>query len=165
MATCTTDGYILNEQLEQAMILMQDSAIKPATVFVDLGYRGVDADNPDVYFVYRGKSKRISAPERLQLRRRQAIQPIIGHLNADQRMDRCHLKGELGDRLHAVLCAAGYNIRRHAAHACPQGHHLLGATLFAPVHGGGRVAELGAGAALVADVGITHSVNSRFHLK
>ena len=26
-------------------------------------------------------------------------------------MDRCHLKGELGDRLHAVLCAAGYNIR------------------------------------------------------
>jgi len=26
-------------------------------------------------------------------------------------MDRCHLKGETGDRLHAVLCAAGYNIK------------------------------------------------------
>ena len=26
-------------------------------------------------------------------------------------MDRCHLKGEAGDRLHAVLCAAGYNLR------------------------------------------------------
>lgn len=26
-------------------------------------------------------------------------------------MDRCHLKGEMGDRLHAVLCAAGCNIR------------------------------------------------------
>jgi IS5 family transposase len=26
-------------------------------------------------------------------------------------MDRCHLKGEQGDRLQAVLCAAGYNIR------------------------------------------------------
>jgi IS5 family transposase len=26
-------------------------------------------------------------------------------------MDRCHLKGEQGDQLHAVLCAAGYNIR------------------------------------------------------
>ncbi len=26
-------------------------------------------------------------------------------------MDRCHLKGEMGDRLHAVLCAAGYNLR------------------------------------------------------
>ena len=41
----------------------------------------------------------------------QAIEPIIGHLKADHRMDRCHLKGEQGDRLHAVLCAAGYNIR------------------------------------------------------
>lgn len=26
-------------------------------------------------------------------------------------MDRCHFKGKTGDRLHAVLCAAGYNIR------------------------------------------------------
>ncbi|MCY1546089.1 hypothetical protein D9M68_820660 [compost metagenome] len=26
-------------------------------------------------------------------------------------MGRCHLKGAQGDRLHAVLCAAGYNIR------------------------------------------------------
>ena len=26
-------------------------------------------------------------------------------------MDHCHLAGELGDRLHAVPCAAGYNIR------------------------------------------------------
>lgn len=26
-------------------------------------------------------------------------------------MDRCHIKGEQDDRMHAVLCAAGYNIR------------------------------------------------------
>lgn len=26
-------------------------------------------------------------------------------------MDRCYLKGEQGDRLNAVLCAAGYNIK------------------------------------------------------
>ena len=45
------------------------------------------------------------------LKRRQAIEPIIGHLKQDCRMGRCHLKGELGDKLHAVLCAAGYNIR------------------------------------------------------
>jgi IS5 family transposase len=58
-----------------------------------------------------GKSKRLSAQERKLLERRQAIEPIIGHLKADHRMDCCHLKGETGDRLHAVLCAAGYNIR------------------------------------------------------
>ena len=105
------DGHTMNEQLEQATILMQDSAAKPTTAFVDLGYRGVDADNPDVHIVHRGKAKRISEQERQLLKRRQAIEPIIGHLKSDNRMDRCHLKGETGDRLHAVLCAAGYNIR------------------------------------------------------
>ncbi len=50
-----------------------------------------------------GKSKRISEQETKLLKRRQAIEPIIGHLKADHRMARCHLKGEIGDRLHAVL--------------------------------------------------------------
>lgn len=105
------DGHTLAEQLEQATILMQDNRTQPATAFVDLGYRGVDAQNPDVNIVHRGKTKRISDEERKLLKRRQAIEPIIGHLKQDHRMDRCHLKGETGDRLHAVLCAAGYNIR------------------------------------------------------
>lgn len=105
------DGHTLNEQLEQASILMQDSKVRPSTAFVDLGYRGVDAQNPDVHIVHRGKAKRISDQERKQLKRRQAIEPIIGHLKADHRMNCCQLKGETGDRLHAVLCAAGYNIR------------------------------------------------------
>ena len=61
--------------------------------------------------MHRGKSERLSEQERKQLRRRQAIEPITGHLKNDHRMDRCHLKGEQGDRLHAVLCAAGYNIK------------------------------------------------------
>ena len=41
----------------------------------------------------------------------QTIEPIIGHLKADHSMDRCHLKGSEGGGLHAVMCAAGYNIR------------------------------------------------------
>jgi transposase, IS5 family len=90
---------------------MQDTGVKPTTAFVDLGYRGVDADNPDVHIIHRGKSRRISEEERQLLKRRQAIEPIIGHLKQDHRMGRCHLKGETGDRLHAVLCAAGYNIQ------------------------------------------------------
>ena len=105
------DGHTLGLQLEQATILMQDCAVRPNKVFVDLGYRGVDAENPDVRIIHRGKPKRLTAQERRQLKRRQAIEPIIGHLKADHRMDRCHLKGEQGDRLHAVLCAVGYNIK------------------------------------------------------
>jgi transposase, IS5 family len=59
--------------------------------------------------IERGKSKRISEQDKGLLKRRQAIELIIGHLKSDNRMDRCHLKGETGDKLHAVLCAAGYN--------------------------------------------------------
>ncbi len=45
------------------------------------------------------------------LKRRQAIEPLIGHAKADHRIDRCWLQGGVGDALHALSCAAGYNIR------------------------------------------------------
>ena len=140
------DGHTLHEQLEQATILMQDSAAKPATAFVDLGYRGVDADNPDVHIVHRGKAKRISEQERKLLKRRQAIEPIIGPLKSDNRMQRCHLKGEIGDRLHAVLCAAGYNIR-WLLHMIAKEGDLLEDAFIVPVPSGDPIAELGSHAA------------------
>ena len=49
--------------------------------------------------------------QRRWLKRRQSIEPVFGHLKSDHRMDRNWLKGEIGDAIHAVLCAAGYNIR------------------------------------------------------
>jgi len=102
------DGHTLNEQLEQASIL-SGNTIKNA--YVDLGYRGVDQENPGVSIKHRGKYKSLTEQERKLLKRRQAIEPIIGHLKSDHRMNRCHLKGPEGDAIHAVLCAAGYNIR------------------------------------------------------
>ena len=105
------DGHTLREQLEQAGILMQETGVQPSTVYVDLGYRGVDAENPGIAIKHRGKFKTLSPQERKLLKRRQAVEPIIGHLKSDHRMNRCPLKGELGDSVHAVLCAAGYNIR------------------------------------------------------
>jgi len=105
------DGHTMHEQIEQSAILMQGLGVKPEVVYADLGYRGVDKDNPDIEIKHRGKDKRLTDEERRLLKRRQAIEPIIGHLKADHRMDSCHLKGSNGDALHAVLCAAGYNIR------------------------------------------------------
>jgi transposase, IS5 family len=105
------DGHTLHEQIEQSTILMQSLGVRPETVYTDLGYRGVDKDNPTIEIKHRGKDKRLTNEERRLLKRRQAIEPIIGHLKVDHRMDRCHLKGSEGDALHAVLCAAGYNIR------------------------------------------------------
>jgi IS5 family transposase len=105
------DGHVLNQQLEQTTILLEDTGKTPKEVIVDLGYRGVDKDNPGVQIIHRGKHQSLTRQQRRWLRRRQAIEPAIGHLKSDHRMDRCWLQGELGDALHAVLCAAGYNLR------------------------------------------------------
>ena len=105
------DGHLLNEQLEQTTILLEDVGRTPKEVVVDLGFRGVDADNPNVEIIHRGKFKSLTKPQRRWLKRRQAVEPAIGHLKSDHRMNRCWLKGSLGDALHAVLCAAGYNLR------------------------------------------------------
>ncbi len=55
--------------------------------------------------------RQMTEEERKLASRRQAIEPIIGHLKSDHRLDRCYLKGQTGDAIHAVLCAAGYNIK------------------------------------------------------
>ncbi len=105
------DGHTLANQIEQTTNLLQDIGVRPHTAVVDLGFRGVDADNPDVEIIHRGKFKKLTSLQRKWLRRRSAVEPVIGHLKADHGMRRCWLKGETGDALHAVLCAVGFNIR------------------------------------------------------
>ena len=105
------DGHTLAAQIEQTSTLLENIGVKPTTAVVDMGYRGVDEDVPSVQVIHRGKAKRLTAQQKTWLRRRQAVEPTIGHLKADHRMDRCWLKGTEGDALHAVLCAAGFNIR------------------------------------------------------
>ena len=102
---------MLSAQLEQTTNLMQDLGRAPKQVIVDLGYRGVDADNPGIEIIHRGKYKSLTKLQRKWLKRRQAIEPLIGHTKTDHGMQRCWLKGALGDALHALSCAAGYNIR------------------------------------------------------
>lgn len=105
------DGHTLHEQLEQVRNLCQDLGTTIKTVVVDLGYRGVDALNPGVQIIHRGRFKSLTALQRRWLKRRQAIEPAIGHAKADHRMDRCWLQGAQGDALHALSCALGYNLR------------------------------------------------------
>ena len=47
-----------------------------------------------------------------QLKRRAAIEPVIGHAKADHRMGQNFLAHREGDAINAVLAAAGYNFRR-----------------------------------------------------
>lgn len=46
---------------EQATVLVQDFGLKPSIAVVDLGYRGVDAENPDLAITYRRKVKSLDA--------------------------------------------------------------------------------------------------------
>jgi IS5 family transposase len=73
------DGHTLHEQTEQTTILLQDIGIKPTTAVVDLGYRGVDADNLGLTITHRGKAKRLDAEGLKLIKQRNAIEPVIGH--------------------------------------------------------------------------------------
>jgi IS5 family transposase len=95
------DGHTLAAQLEQTGALLQDIGVAPKVAVVDLGYRGVDQEIAPVELIHRGKSKSLSAEQKRWLRRRQAIEPLIGHTKQDHGMQRCWLKGSEGDALHA----------------------------------------------------------------
>ena len=100
------DGDTLAEQIEQAGIL---SGRQPKVAIVDLGYRGRTVEGTEI--LHRGKAKRLTRRQWGWIKRRQAIEPIIGHVKDDCGMRRNRLKGAEGDAIHAVACAAGYNLR------------------------------------------------------
>jgi IS5 family transposase len=105
------DGHTLSAQLVQSNALIKTAGRLIEQAFVDLGYRGVDKDNAGVEVTHQGRIKSMSQTRKKQLKRREAIEPAIGHIKHDHRMIRCNLKGSMGDALHAISCAAGYNIR------------------------------------------------------
>lgn len=100
------DGHTLAEAIEQVEILTDQ---KPKAVFVDKGYRGADVPGVQIWrsSMQRGVSRRLKA----DIRRRSAVEPMIGHMKNEGLLRRNWLKGTLGDALHAVLCGAGHNLR------------------------------------------------------
>jgi IS5 family transposase len=79
-------------------------------VYVDKGYRGHNASNPRRVFI-SGQKRGVFGVIRRELRRRSAIEPVIGHLKAEGHLGRCYLKGREGDAANAVLTAVGHNLR------------------------------------------------------
>ena len=74
----------------------------------DKGYRGHNYPNRFKVWI-SGQVRRVTKAIRREMRRRAAIEPVIGHLKQDHRMGRNYLTGRDGDRINAVLAAAGYN--------------------------------------------------------
>jgi transposase, IS5 family len=113
------DGHTLSGAIGQVERLTGQT---PNDVMVDQGYRGHGYEGSAIVHVVRTIPKRATRAMKRMLRRRAAIEPTIGHLKSDNRLDRNYLTGQVGDKINAVLSAAGYNLRK-----------LLRWLVFAPI--------------------------------
>lgn len=100
------DGHTLQSALTQVEAL---TGAKPQRCFVDRGYRGHGIE--DIAIHIAGQRRGLTRALRRALKRRNAIEPIIGHTKNDRLMGRNYLKGSTGDATNAVLAAAGHNLR------------------------------------------------------
>jgi len=101
------DGHTLVKALKQVRQLTNRCIDE---VFVDRGYRGQGEEDSSVYISGQKRGIKILRLKR-SLRRRQAIEPVIGHLKSDGLLDRNYPKGSEGDHMNVMLSCAGYNLR------------------------------------------------------
>ncbi len=130
------DGHTLRTALEQ---VSRVSGRMPGDVFVDMGYRGHQCGrDPGAPKIYVARKRRGSISKALWkwMRRRAAVEPGIGHLKAEHRLDRNRLWGAAGDMANAVLSAAGMNFHKLLKHLRARWHAfaawLLSLVLPAP---------------------------------
>ena len=104
------DGHTLKTVIPEMETLIGNIIER---LLADKGYRGHNAP-PDYEFrvFTSGQKRRVTPKIKRELRRRSAIEPVIGHLKSEHRMDRNYLWYRQGDATNAVLAAAGYNFRR-----------------------------------------------------
>ncbi len=105
------DGHTLKDQLKQVHDLCGH---KPRECFADLGYRGHGVTTVSVYI---SRQKRGITPRiKRDLKRRNVIEPEIGHMKTEGWLSRCRLKGSQGDAINVLLVAAGHNLKKILKH-------------------------------------------------
>jgi IS5 family transposase len=102
------DGATLKPAVEQVERL---TGVKVKEAFVDRGYRG-SHHHPEGVMVYLSGRKNLSGRLKTMLKRRSAIEPVIGHTKHDHGMERNHLLGRVGDRINAMLSGCGWNLKK-----------------------------------------------------
>jgi IS5 family transposase len=112
------DSKTLDEVLGNAVSNVGNKIITEA--ICDRGYRGtketiinsnsITISIPGVR-LKRDTKKQINI-KRKKFKRRAAIEPIIGHLKSDHRMERNYLKGFKGDEINLLLAATAFNLKK-----------------------------------------------------
>ena len=101
------DGHTLQATVDQ---VRRVTGLESNLLSVDKGCRGHDYQGAAEVHI-AGKKAKTRRLKRL-LKRRIAIEPCIGHIKNDDRMDRNHLKGAQGDKINALSAAIGFNLRK-----------------------------------------------------
>jgi IS5 family transposase len=100
------DGHTLREVIEDTQKLT-GCEIERAYVARDIADH---AQNPRRLFI-SGQKRGVFGVIKRELRRRSAIEPVIGHMKAEGHLGRGYLKGRSGDAANAILTAVGYNLK------------------------------------------------------
>jgi len=103
------DGHTLEEAVVQAERV---SGLKARDIYVDRGYRGHTYTGEAKVPVAGRGMKKLKASVRKWLRRRSAIEAVIGHAKIEGRLGRNYLLGKEGDKINAILAGCGYNMRK-----------------------------------------------------
>ncbi len=104
------DGHTLAKVIP-AMEALAGNVIQ--RLIADAGYRGHNAPEDRKLRVFTARQKRRVTPAiKREMKRRSAIEPVIGHLKDQHRMGRNYLAGTHGDAANTVMAAVGYNFRR-----------------------------------------------------
>ncbi len=102
------DGRSLAAQIDQVARLTRRTVQR---AYVDRGYRGHGLAREGLQVVV-SHTRGITSPTlRREMRRRNAIEPVLGHMKTDGLLERNHLNGPEGDAVNAILCAVGHNCR------------------------------------------------------
>ena len=104
------DGHTLAQVIPD---MEKQIGVSISRIVADRGYRGHNAPPEHKFSMFiAGQRRRVTEAIKRELRRRSAVEPVIGHLKSDHRMGRNFLAHAQGDAINAVLAAAGYNFRR-----------------------------------------------------
>lgn len=103
------DGHTLKQCLEQAARVC---GVAAREAYTDLGYKGHGCNSDQLTVWLSGAKRGVTAAIKRKIKRRSAIEPVIGHMKSDGRLSRNFLKGAQGDANNALLCAAGHNLRK-----------------------------------------------------
>jgi len=106
------DGHTINTTLASAEKI---TGVRIDSATVDKGYKGHGIENDPLRnhtkIFISGQRRGITSSIKKQLKRRSAIEPMIGHMREDGKLGLCRLKGVIGDQLNAILSGAGHNLR------------------------------------------------------